>query len=352
MGEVTTYPQVSLTITQDQLLTRRVNPALTTVQSFGEGADLFSGVDAVAASSYQGVSRIFCGSNTGDRVLVFVLNAEMGQYALERKDGNRGDSLGGFETNADAYLEVAGIAVNDQAGEYYVIDQSHQRINVYAIETGQALRSVDLKSFYPEGYDSSKATPLPVDYFSPQGISFDQGSLYVTDNGWAKVFKMTVDGQQDSTFRINSLLADDAGEAYLMQEPECVAVSNNMLFVADENNHVIRVLNATTGELEDTIGQGVFLGDVEGLSVYGGRLFAMDEAAGMIQVFDVNEFAHLGAFALAIDSASGNFSDADGLAVTQQGKVVVADQSRNRVLVFGIPPEFVVSMDQEALKTE
>jgi FHA domain-containing protein len=131
------------------------------------------------------------------------------------------------------------------------------------------------------------------------GIAVDsKGRLYALDAHRNDVVRFFSDGIRDNSWNFEKRSAD--GDTYL-HGCEGVAIDEaaGNLFIASEKDAVIKVFNWETGvykglfigarrdDLDKPAGKSVFFGPVEGLAIAQGRLLAVDESAGHIQIFDL-----------------------------------------------------------------
>ncbi|MEP7270048.1 MAG: hypothetical protein ABI882_01010, partial [Acidobacteriota bacterium] len=131
------------------------------------------------------------------------------------------------------------------------------------------------------------------------GIAIDShGRIYAVDAHSNNVRRFNPDGKVDESFRFEQKKPD--GDTYL-HGCEGVAIDEQLgnLFIASEKDSVIVVFDAETGayrqkmvgasvEGDKPAGKHVFFGSVEGLTLAGRHLLAVDEGAGHIQVFNLD----------------------------------------------------------------
>jgi DNA-binding beta-propeller fold protein YncE len=90
----------------------------------------------------------------------------------------------------------------------------------------------------------------------PLGLAWDGSTLYVADTYNSKVKRIST-----NTSSLESWLGADPGwadgTAPLFNEPGGLSYANGLLYVADTNNHAIRVIETTTGETSTLILKGV-----------------------------------------------------------------------------------------------
>jgi len=132
------------------------------------------------------------------------------------------------------------------------------------------------------------------------GIVIDsRGRIYTVDAHLNDVRRFNADGAIDPNWKFEKARA--TGDTYLHGcEGIAIDEANGNLFIASEKDAVIQVFDWETGKYKGKLlgatadaagkpaGQSVFSGSVEGLTIAGAHLFAVDESAGRIQVFDLS----------------------------------------------------------------
>ena len=234
-----------------------------------------------------------------------------------------------------------GVAFSN-AGLLFATDAGNRRVQIWDVKTGARLAEFGHKIFGGEIVDiavmpdntvlvtdqtlnlayafappqpgalDDKGKPLgPYDYqfkgtrFGEQGfkklggIAVDsKGRVYAVDAHRNEVVRFGPDGKHDKTWRFEKTRPD--GDTYL-HGCEGIAIDEaaGNLFIASEKDAVIEVFDWETGaykhlfigagkdDLDKPAGKHIFFGSVEGLAIAQGRLLAVDESAGHIQIFDL-----------------------------------------------------------------
>jgi DNA-binding beta-propeller fold protein YncE len=196
--------------------------------------------------------------------------------------------------------EIVDIAVSPN-GNVFVTDQ---KLNVTYAFRPPKLGEVDEET----------GTPIPTwDYqfigtkFGEQGfdklggIAVDsKNRIYCVDAHLNDVRRYGPDFKIDPTWKFERTRAD--GDTYLHGcEGVAIDEASGELFVASEKDTVIQVFDENTGKYKGRIvgarndgtgkatGKKVFFGSVEGLALAGHYLFAVDEGAGHMHVFDISK---------------------------------------------------------------
>jgi hypothetical protein len=132
------------------------------------------------------------------------------------------------------------------------------------------------------------------------GIAIDsRGRIYAVDAHLNDVRRFNADGSVDPSWKFEK--ARSTGDTYLHGcEGIAIDEAKGNLFIASEKDAVIQVFDWETGKYKGKLlgaavdaadkpaGQNVFSGSVEGLTIAGNYLFAVDESVGRIQIFDLS----------------------------------------------------------------
>lgn len=172
--------------------------------------------------------------------------------------------------------------------------------------------------------------------WQPLGIGFDSlGDAFIADvsNGAAIIHVFGPDGKE-----LRSL-----GSGLNLDHPNGIAVTaSGMTYVTDTGNGQLKVLDAT-GALIGTVSRGAAEGNLGlpvGVAVDDqGHVLVVDSSAGRVQAYaqlaagETNP-AYINAFG---DKGSGDaqFSFPNGLAADSQGRVYVADWGNDRLQIWG-----------------
>ncbi len=161
----------------------------------------------------------------------------------------------------------------------------------------------------------------------PMNIAFDrEGSLYVADIGRMQVVKF------DKRFKFQREFGNKD-----QFKPTAVAVSGNKLYVADNQDHQIEVLDKETGELLQIIGEpggeeGQFYHPTNLAVDKEGNLYVTDAFNTRVQKFDP-EGQFLAIYGERGDTV-GTFARPKGLTAADDGLVFVVDSAFENVQIF------------------
>ena len=96
------------------------------------------------------------------------------------------------------------------------------------------------------------ARGLKARFQHPLGIACDDGSLYVADTYNNKIRRVGIaDGMAETFLGTGAVgAADGPGAEATFNEPGGVSVAADKLYIADTNNHIVRVADLATGQVE------------------------------------------------------------------------------------------------------
>jgi sugar lactone lactonase YvrE len=113
----------------------------------------------------------------------------------------------------------------------------------------------------------------------PLGVVYDEGLLYVADTYNSKIKQIFPDTRESVTLAGSGEAGWHDGDEALFDEPGGLSLAGDTLYVADTNNHVVRLVNVSTGESSTLV-----LADPQGLLTrqpagepYSGKVVTLDE---------------------------------------------------------------------------
>src|SRR4051794_25955733 len=240
-------------------------------------------------------------------------------------------------------LGVVGGVATDRSGHVYVLDSENDRVQVFGASDGRYLASFgDATIFNLVGGNPDSGAGI-----SASGIAVNQPApdaapvVYVADQGFDRVDRFVLDPATLTPTGPPQTTAPELGLA----APQGLALdpAGTRLFVADDDNHRIVVLDPTSlgaiGRFGSFgTGPGQFRNPYD-VAVDGrSQLYVADNLNGRVDVFDAGSFAFRTTFGhpaygpgvgnLEIVRAVGALTDLPG------GGVATADTANNRVQVF------------------
>jgi len=173
----------------------------------------------------------------------------------------------------------------------------------------------------------------------PTGLATDGVHIWVADSSNCSVAKVRLPDGSD-VLRTGSY-GSDANE---FSGPEGLALVHGMLFVADQGNHRIVMLDAATLTWRGAFGsKGSGCGQLcnpVGLTAIGDELYVRDTSNHRIQVFDVSGAHGAGVCGAYLRSfggpgkAPGQFDEPTGMAHDGRGRLLVSEAGAKRVQVL------------------
>jgi sugar lactone lactonase YvrE len=258
-----------------------------------------------------------------------------------------GQSLSGYfdspGTNA-LFFSPVGLAL-DSSFNVYVADRGNNRIRVVTTSGTVTTLAGSTQGFDDGPFSSAK-------FFKPSGTVFDgSGVTYVSDSDNHRIRKISLIGNV-STLAGNGSpgFNDGVGTSASFYYPSGIAIDSNgdFLFVADQDNHLIRKISTASGAVYTIAGSGSGFSDGIGTnaqfsSPYGvasdilGNLYIADRDNHRIRKITSSTYL---VSTLAGGSSSGSadgfgtnarFNSPSGLAVDASGNVFVADSGNHRI---------------------
>lgn len=264
--------------------------------------------------------------------------------------------------------EIVDIAIAPE-GTVYVTDQT---LNLaYVFEPAKPGEKDDKgKPFGPYDYKYIETRFGDQKFDKLGGIAVDSKSrVYLVDAHLNDVRRFYPNGTVDKSWRFERTKSN--GDTYL-HGCEGIAIDErgSNLFIASEKDAVIEVFDLNTGAYKHQLigaskdsssqpaGKRVFFGSVEGLTLVGHYLLAVDESAGHIQIFDTSQpdafNTDLNGYASTQQNRSGGYKGFVGHSPTvdfeDKNNVALQQQVKDGSIIPGQanPPGYFCSPDSIA----
>jgi sugar lactone lactonase YvrE len=343
---------------EDNYRVRKVNPSGIISTVAGNGVYGFSGMGGPApASSISHPYRVAL-DKTGNLYI-----GDVGTYHIYKVGtadtitSFMGTGAYGFTGDGGpataAQMSYADGLVTDTVGNLYVSDRNNCRIRVVNAATGI------VNTMYGTGiggYSGDGSPAATTELNTPQGLAFDSlGNLFICDYYSNRVREVNTSGII-STFAGQSGLF---GEGYPAVNAELGFIINltidaaGNIYLADIDNHRIRMINAATGAITTMAGCGIsgqqdnFSGDggpATAAHLYFPNTMAFDRAGNMYICDQSNERIRMVSASGIISTFAGNgtagfvdnvpatdaeFGNPTGVVVDKAGNVYISDNNNH-----------------------
>ena len=139
--------------------------------------------------------------------------------------------------------QPSGVALDSATGVLYVADSGSQRHRAIDSSRGGRVRTVGAGLFELATKTARTRSPLAASL-----VGLHDGQLYVADSYNHKIKRL--DRAYGRTFSATVCPACRRPRKHVeFAEPAGLSVAGSSLYIADTNNHAIRVCNLTTGEV-------------------------------------------------------------------------------------------------------
>ena len=223
------------------------------VTTFAGGGS--AGTDGIGAAA--GFAVPFSITQSGDRLYVAdearhtirtidASTARVGTLVTGRPGGSHANGNG---TTARFNFPSGIVAVDDST--IYVADSMNNRIRLLTI--GAAAAAVQVSDFAGSGTEGhADAAGAAAEFNTPMGIAVSENTLYVADqnNHCIRAIDLASPNKTVSTIAGSETAGykDGTGAAAQFNRPTGIAVSGTTLYVADYDNHRIRAIDLTSPE--------------------------------------------------------------------------------------------------------
>ncbi len=187
-----------------------------------------------------------------DNKLYIAMAGDHQIWSLDPEDGEAEPYAGsGAEAIADGSLETAKLAqpsgLSQDAGHLYSADSESSSIRRISPGDPGAVETLVGKGLFDFGDVEGDRTQARLQH--PLGVHFHGGLLYVADsyNNRIKIVDPDQGGAKNFAGDGKAGLKDGAASVARFDEPGGLGVADGKLYVADTNNHAIRVLDLANG---------------------------------------------------------------------------------------------------------
>ncbi|MFZ4797625.1 MAG: T9SS type A sorting domain-containing protein [Bacteroidia bacterium] len=260
---------------------------------------------------------------------------------------------GSIATLANLY-NPTGVSV-DGLGNIYIADYGNHTIRKVTISTG-IISTVAGNGIGAYGGDGSAATSANL--YNPTGVSVDgSGNIYIADNGNNRIRKITASTGIISTIAGNGAQGSggDGSAATLanLNKPFGLTVDGiGNIYIADQNNHRIRKVTASTGIISTVAGNGTGAYGGDGGAATSANLYfpsgvAVDGSGNIYIADGINRIRKVTASTGIINRVAGNGTGAfggdgstaisaslnfpKGIALDVSGNIYIADYGNQRI---------------------
>jgi len=231
----------------------------------------------------------------------------------------------------------AGLAPSADGMTLYVADSANDMIRKISGGVVSTLAGSGIKGFQDGAASSAR-------FNFPRGIAVDGAKVYVADTENHRI-RMILGGVVSTVAGSGTAgFLDGAAAGARFNTPHSVRVVGAKIYVADADNHRIRVIssgvvstlagNSTSGSADGPVASATFGTPVDLVVNSAGTVYVVDQSNHRIRVVDKCVVTTLsGSYAGFIDGpvASARFTYPHGIALGPSGALYIADQSNQRV---------------------
>lgn len=227
---------------------------VTTIAGTGQQARAFNKSGPAMTTALNSPWALVLQDNT-----LFIANA--GSHQLWRMDLEKGfvepHAGSGRENRTDGSLGQAALAqpsgLTTDGTKLYFADSEVSAIRAADIDQSGSVETVAGGELFEFG--DVDARGLKARFQHPLGVAYKDGWLYVADTYNNKIRRIEVKSGKAETFLGNGEggMRDGKGERATFDEPGGVSILGNKLYIADTNNHLIRVADLETREVTTLI---------------------------------------------------------------------------------------------------
>jgi hypothetical protein len=201
--------------------------------------------DLLALEQERGVDHdliLFIAMAGSHQIWLFVNEERLGIFA-----GNGREALVDGELADASFNQPSGLALG--LGHLFVADAEASAIRAIALGTEAKVFTLVGEGLFEFGDVDGEGTQVRLQHVA--GIAFYEGNLYLADTYNHKIKRL-----DPMTSRVQTLIgsgepgnADGDFDQAGLYEPEGLSASDGRLYIADTNNHLLRIANLETGRL-------------------------------------------------------------------------------------------------------
>src|SRR5262249_25238507 len=145
-----------------------------------------------------------------------------------------------------AFAQPSGLAFDGK--NLYVADSEISSIRAINLENGEVSTIAGSRDLF--GFDDKDGKGGEARFQHPLGVEFNDGLLYAADTYNHKVKVIDPKDWTTKTLLGNAKLGNEDGAGGKLYEPGGLSAVDDKLYIADTNNHVIRVADLKTKEVK------------------------------------------------------------------------------------------------------
>ncbi len=242
---------------------RKVDTAGVITTIAGTGAQSYGGDGGAATSAQINYPHGVAADSSGNLYIaegnrIRKVDASTGNITTVAGTGTQGYSGDGGAATAAQINGATGVAA-DGSGNLYIADYNNQRIRKVDASTGIISTVAGIGAF---GYSGDGAAATAAQLFHPWDVTVDgAGNLYITDSYNGRIRKVDASTGNISTVAGTGGSIGDGGAATAAQlnSPQGLALDGaGNLYIADAHNDRIRKVDASTGIISTVAGIGTF----------------------------------------------------------------------------------------------
>ena len=300
-------------------------------------AEMVSSADATKAIFEKSVPFIKGGQklleSSGDRLFFSMSD---GSVAVTDFEGKLIQTLQAKEGGESVLKKPEAVALGE--GVIYVADSEQGQVAMFSLD-GKYQGSMGAKKggFFSSGGGESELKKT-------RGVAFQDGIVYVLDNGLKKIMMFGSNGVFLNTLDVkpsaDTTIAKSQGDEYMLHDPVDIKIDKSgRLYVLDAEDSLVKIYGTDGNYLRAVLWDGALLS----LAVAEDGLYVAKDNDYTIQKYDFNaklmyRFGSRG-------EAQGQFMSLSGVAVAKDRQVILADTVKGTLNFFiteaGIPIEAV-----------